>query len=450
MPDLIHNQTARVYGSSGTPYELKNVGGVYSCSCPAWRNQHRHANVRTCGHLLDYRGEEPEAMRVLVAGTDGMPSTVLRRIQRFVGRVQVGSSAAPARARVATPNIGTTALPGGHAIAHPTTATARIPAAKPAPPATRWDRLGSLDLGDDEPEPTPSDPALLVTVSKEDPTEDVGREEGGDYPLLLANSWDESIDPTNYLMSEKLDGVRAYWDGENFISRYGNIFVVPPWFRAGMPRAHIDGEFWMGYGRFQETSGFVRRGDAGEYWHDIQYRAFDIPNLGGIFRDRVREMATPSRALRLPGHASYLSQVRCTGPDHLQRFLLGIEDVGGEGVMLRDPDSRYIRSRSNTLLKVKGFFDAEATVTGYTAGRGKHRGRVGALECVIPTALTVTIRRRPVVIRAGVRFKVGSGLSDAQRAAPPAIGSRITFRAQELTNAGVPRIPTFVGVRDYE
>ncbi len=47
----------------------------------------------------------------------------------------------------------------------------------------------------------------------------------------------------------------------------------------------------------------------------------------------------------------------------------------------------------------------------------------------------------------GTEFSVGTGFSDAQRDAPPAVGSVITFRYQELSDAGVPRFPSYVGVR---
>ena len=39
MPDLDDGQSAEMQGSGSKPYVLKNVGGVYSCTCPAWRNQ---------------------------------------------------------------------------------------------------------------------------------------------------------------------------------------------------------------------------------------------------------------------------------------------------------------------------------------------------------------------------------------------------------------------------
>jgi DNA ligase-1 len=100
--------------------------------------------------------------------------------------------------------------------------------------------------------------------------------------------------------------------------------------------------------------------------------------------------------------------------------------------MLRQPGSAYQAGRSPTLLKVKTFADAEARVVGHEPGRGRHKGRLGALLVELPD---------------GVRFAVGTGLTDAERADAPPVGSTITFRYQELTDGGVPRFPSYVGVR---
>ena len=100
--------------------------------------------------------------------------------------------------------------------------------------------------------------------------------------------------------------------------------------------------------------------------------------------------------------------------------------------MLRRPGSRYVAGRSDSLLKVKSFLDTEARVVGHQAGTGRHEGRLGALQVELPN---------------GTRFKVGTGFSDAQREAPPAVGEVITVRYQELTDGGVPRFPIYVGVR---
>ncbi len=250
-------------------------------------------------------------------------------------------------------------------------------------------------------------------------------------PLLLAESWDNSTDPTDWWLSEKLDGVRAWWTGSYFQSRQGNTFHAPAWFVDGLPDMPLDGELWLARKAFQRTVSIVRRHDGPDSWREIKFRIFDAPPVSGPFEDRIEYLCETFSRLRHP-HASVLPQLRCRGVDHLREELDRIESLGGEGLMLRQPGSRYEAGRSATLLKAKRFHDAEARVIAHLPGAGRHKGRLGALAVVLPD---------------GTEFSVGTGFCDAQREQPPAVGSLITFRYQELTDRGVPRFPTFVRVR---
>jgi len=100
---------------------------------------------------------------------------------------------------------------------------------------------------------------------------------------------------------------------------------------------------------------------------------------------------------------------------------------------LRQPGSKYEFGRSETLLKVKRFLDAEARVIGYQPGKGKHSGKLGALM---------------VELEDGTKFSLGTGFTDQQRESPPSIGSFVTFRYQELSKTGVPRFPSFLRIAD--
>jgi DNA ligase-1 len=249
-------------------------------------------------------------------------------------------------------------------------------------------------------------------------------------PLLLAHRWEDQ-DPTGWWLSEKLDGVRAYWDGKQFISRLGNAYFAPDWFIEGLPDFPLDGELFAGRGRFQHAVSVARRMDKGEGWKTLAYVVFDAPALDHGFEHRIRHLEDHFGARPWP-QAHVLEHRECTGVDDLQTELRRIEELGGEGVMLRRPGSRYIAGRSDTLLKVKSFLDTEARVIGHQAGTGKHKGRLGALQVELPN---------------GTRFKVGTGMSDAERDSPPGVGEIITVRYQELTDAGVPRFPSYIGVR---
>jgi DNA ligase-1 len=259
--------------------------------------------------------------------------------------------------------------------------------------------------------------------------ENAGDKEGP--PVLLAEAWDNTTNLAGWWMSEKLDGVRAYWNGKQFLSRQGNIFLAPAWFLEGLPDVPLDGELWLGRKSFQRTVSIARRQDMPREWRELRYVTFDAPAHGGEFEARLRFLDDLVGKHELP-FVQVHEQQQCKSVDHLRAELARVEGLGGEGLMMRQPSSHYEAGRSATLLKVKTFHDAEAQVIGYEAGAGKHKGRVGSLTVELPE---------------GRRFSIGTGLSDAERSNPPPIGSIVSFRYQEMTEAGVPRFPSYVGLR---
>ncbi|KAG6877708.1 hypothetical protein C0993_004803 [Termitomyces sp. T159_Od127] len=253
--------------------------------------------------------------------------------------------------------------------------------------------------------------------------------------LLLANKWDVETgpDPTGWWISEKLDGLRTYYDGKDMISRLGNPFTPPKWFLEKLPKdVSLDGELFGGRGEFQSTVSIVKTLDS-PHWKNITFQIFDIPSKGHLaFEERIEILE------RLFGpDGDYASDVvnivkheKATSRQHVLDKLREIESLGGEGLMLRKPASEYEGSRSGSLLKIKTFYDAEAIVIGYVPGKGRHQGSTGALKCKM---------------QSGKTFSVGTGLSDKQRKNPPKIGVIITYRFQELTRDDVPRFPSYIG-----
>ena len=233
-------------------------------------------------------------------------------------------------------------------------------------------------------------------------------------------------EPTDFLISEKLDGVRAIWNGEEFISRSGKTLKAPASKIAQMPQGiTLDGELTFGRGTFQAGVGRIRKGD----WDGAIYVVFDT-----VSDAPAEDRLNAARDANLPSWSRVLPHWSCGGQAHLDGFEQGILDVGGEGVMLRRKGSYYDHGRSSDLLKLKRFKTDEATVTGFEEGTGRNEGVVGAL-----------------LVRMGeVAFKIGSGLSDAMRENPPAVGDLVTFQYFEKTNRGCPRFPSFLAVRDYE
>lgn len=252
--------------------------------------------------------------------------------------------------------------------------------------------------------------------------------------LLLAKTWDESIDPTGWLMSEKLDGVRCYWNGRNFITRNGNIYQAPKFFKECLPKTvSLDGELWMGRKMFQKCVGIAKRQkeshDKNE-WKKLMYVLFDAPSMNEPFEKRYEYIHNLDQTLRSP-YVRALEHVQCAGKDHLEEELEKVTKLGGEGIMLRQPGSMYENKRSDTLLKVKTFYDAEATVIEHIQGSGRCSNMLGALR---------------VKTDDGRIFKIGTGFNDKQRRKPPKIGARVTYKYQELSNSGTPRFPVFLRI----
>ena len=287
-------------------------------------------------------------------------------------------------------------------------------------------RLGTAELSG---KPARAPRAPRQPGSEEEEEEAVDAKEP---PLLLAHKWEATIDITGWWLSEKLDGVRAFWDGTQFLSRLGNKFYPPPFFIEGLPATPLDGELWGGRKLFQRTVGIVKRQDQSPLWKDLLFVVFDAPAFDGTFEERMAHVASIVGDGKHP-YTRVHGQEPCRGIEHLKEELARVEGLGGEGLMARKPLSRYEAGRSNTLLKVKTFHDAEARVLGHVAGMGRHKGRLGALL---------------VELADGTKFNVGTGFSDREREAPPGIGTLITFRYQELSDGGVPRFPTYVAVRD--
>ncbi len=246
---------------------------------------------------------------------------------------------------------------------------------------------------------------------------------------LLAKNAPAGIDPRAYLVSEKLDGVRALWDGATLRFRSGRAVAAPPWFLAALPQTPLDGELWMGRRRFDELSGAVRRAEPVDAeWRRIHYRVFELPAGEGTFEQRAEKLKALASDIVVP-----VEQQRFTSNAALRAKLKQVVDAGGEGLMLHRADAPLASGRSDLLLKLKPLADAEAVVVGHEPGKGRLQGQLGALELQTPE---------------GVRFRLGTGFSDAQRRDPPPIGATVTYRYRDVTPAGKPRFASFVRVAD--
>ena len=244
--------------------------------------------------------------------------------------------------------------------------------------------------------------------------------------MLLGTYSDQNI--SGWIMSEKLDGIRAYWDGAHLLSRSGKIIHAPQWFTQNYPPFAVDGELWSGRHQFEKIASIVRDRHPSARWREITHYIFDVPHAEGTVTQRLLQ-AVPYES----DHLKVLPQLPVTSKEHLHRFLQEIEAQGGEGVVVRNPNAAYSTQRSSQILKVKTFHDAECRIIGYNEGKGKYRGSLGSFTCKLDNNIT---------------FKIGSGLSDTLRHNPPPLGTIITFKYQEFTRYGKPRFPVFLRVKE--
>mmetsp|Transcript_30455 Transcript_30455/g.46638 ORF Transcript_30455/g.46638 Transcript_30455/m.46638 type:complete len:463 (-) Transcript_30455:8-1396(-) len=351
-------------------YIIRNVGGDYYCTCPAWRYQSKKIDARTCKHLKQFFSKASARQEAIGREDDDISS------------IHAASSPPLAIRTVSpTPESPTTSPKSSSTSSHKKT----------------QDR-GSLFLASN---------------------------------LMLAHNWNaEQHQPEEFLMSEKLDGMRALWNGRQLVSRQGNVIDAPAFFVEGFPHdLALDGELFCGRGEFQRTVSIARRKNGGNQWRSLRFVVFDAPSIDAGFEERL------AIAEAMVGHLEFVkihSHQACRDLNHLAAELKRIEDLGGEGLMMRKKNSSYKHGRSKDLLKVKTFVDDDALVRAHQAGKGRHRGRMGALMCRL---------------RDGTEFKVGSGFSDNERERPPAVGSVISFRYFERTKAGVPRFPVYLRLR---
>lgn len=251
--------------------------------------------------------------------------------------------------------------------------------------------------------------------------------------LLLAGIYGAEIDPAGYWVSEKYDGVRAVWDGRELRFRSGRPVPAPGWFIAGLPPQALDGELWLGRGRFDALSAIVRKTEPLDAeWRQVEYLIFELPDAPGSFTERIDAIKRIVAASRLPNLRA-VEQFRVADRTELARRLDAVVKEGGEGLMLHRAAAAYRTGRSDDLLKLKPYRDAEARVVGHEPGRGRLWGLTGALCMEMPD---------------GRRFRLGAGLGDAERRQPPPVGSLVTYRYQELTPRGLPRFPRYWRVRE--
>ena len=215
-------------------YELHRFTSHYSCSCPGWKFQDVNVRNRTCEHLCEALGEEYERMRI--GNTSNMYEILA--MQKSYPMDQGQSFLKPLRSPETTPSK-----------------------------RVKWSTVSDVShipLSSEEIRVTTDDGSSMTMGWREKK-----------LFVLLANSWPDSqsrdqkitSDPTGWWISEKLDGVRAIWDGKSLWSRNGRLWAAPSWFtNCSYLRTNevlpvsipLDGELWIDRGLFELTSSICR------------------------------------------------------------------------------------------------------------------------------------------------------------------------------------------------
>jgi DNA ligase-1 len=257
--------------------------------------------------------------------------------------------------------------------------------------------------------------------------------------LQLAHSYKPTVKIAGWLLSEKLDGIRALWDGgisrglpkkdvpwantvkdarykeepiaTGLWTRYGNVLHAPDWWLDQLPPVPLDGELYNADYR-QDLISCVKRIEPDERWSFVRYHVFDSPPYKEAFKSgtlfgryvdytQVRmliknpntyrrcsevceELREFSNTVIVPVEQIKLPENEDAAIQELAQSLKVITATGGEGCIIRDPNSYWQAGRVHTMLKVKHIEDAEGVVVGYVTGRetdkgSKLRGLLGAL-----------------------------------------------------------------------
>jgi len=246
--------------------------------------------------------------------------------------------------------------------------------------------------------------------------------------LFLLNKYSTDINITSWYMSEKLDGFRAFWDGEKLISRSGKVFTAPSFFTKEFPKIQLDGELWTKRNDFANISSIINTKSSNSQWSELTYNIFEVPHAEGNLTQRLSSIKESS-------YLKIVKQIKIKNSKYLDIFLKSIENELGEGVVIRDASLNYYTGRKNKALKVKSYIDEECIVIGYNQGQGKYENILGSIECTMDNNKTI---------------KIGTGFTKIQRKNPPKIGTKITFKYYGLTSKGNPRFPVFLKIRQVD
>ncbi len=282
----------------------------------------------------------------------------------------------------------------------------------------------------------------------------------GDSGIKVQNKWQFSnqltsykINPKDWFMSEKIDGVRCFFSLENgFQSRSNNTFNTPDWFCSNLKEYQklnnciIDGELSI-YGKDASfVSGTIRRKNSEKDWDKVIFYVFDIIGIDKIFRDRTKILYDLVKDCK-DVNIVYLPQYVCKNMDDAYQFYKQIVKQNKEGLVFKNPNSFYEFKRSNNLLKWKPIPTMEGKVIGFHEGSGKFKNKLGTFEIELSNNITFKLSGKMTdEFRSQYVFK-NHKLSTILSEDVPHLNDIVTFEYMTLTIHGIPRQAVFIGKR---
>jgi DNA ligase-1 len=245
--------------------------------------------------------------------------------------------------------------------------------------------------------------------------------------LQKANTYNEKHSISGWMMSEKFDGIRAYWNGEKLLSKNGNIIYAPKWFTKDFPSFKLDGELWTKRNDFENIQSIVLDKTPSPMWNQITYNIFEVPNIKGNFRKRLNKIIKWQK-INKNSYIKIIEQIECKNKQDLENYLNKLVNLKAEGVMIKNPSLEYFVGRSSNILKVKKFKDMEAEVININYKNGKFKSLVLQLDN-------------------NIIFNLGNGFSKDEKKNHPKIGDIVTFKYYNLTKFGKPKFASFLRIR---
>lgn len=254
--------------------------------------------------------------------------------------------------------------------------------------------------------------------------------------LQKAKTYNKNISIDNWMMSEKLDGIRAYWDGKQLLSKNGNIIHAPLWFIEDFPKFKLDGELWTKRDDFENIQSIVLDKNPSDYWKEITYNIFEVPEEKGVFIKRLEKISNWQKKNNNK-YIKIIEQTKCKDDKHLEEYLEKLVNLKAEGLMLKNPFLEYFTGRSSNILKVKKFLDMEAEVIAINYHKNTKDIKNKFKSLVLK-------------LENNIVFNLGNGFSKEQRINHPKIGDIVTFKYYNLTRFGKPKFASFLRVRKKE